>query len=535
VLLLRFREILLVGLYFIIAKYKNRNFTNSNEKNFIQSSFSNILNKNGIKTIMCLIIPMALFSLFFLSYNQYYFGNPLIYYENVPQPDSYPSFFEGRSNYWSFFEYNEERVYKFKFFESRLFPRTIIDFFKSFDQAPGSSIESGLLGILPNFIILPAVYIAYKMKRPEVFVFASFIYLHLWFFTSSSIVNYKPYTFAVRYMVYLYPIFYLILGFLIFSIFNSKKIEMLSINKPKLRIIILGSVLLIIVVLLIAQINHFLNSDFNKNFQLSSITNKADNWKFPRFDMTGMTKNSVLVDRLGWQAVEMGIIPFAPFKGLDTKKELPEELNEEAISILKRTVADNYDVFVKKNPSSAKTIAKPFFKRLVNEYGFSLIDYSNIYCKLVLNEGNRITIPITNQKIKTSKNMFENQKNVLEEGSGASSNANLYLSLKSLGLTNGEYNIRIFYEDVSKSTILVKLFGKSSNVAEPEKVIDFKIVTKDSGDMHEAFEFLFNYEDLEKYENAYLEITSEAGKILHVKKITITENIPKIQTDPICI
>jgi len=38
-------EIILVGFYFIIKKYKNRNLTNSNKKNFFQSSFSNIFKK----------------------------------------------------------------------------------------------------------------------------------------------------------------------------------------------------------------------------------------------------------------------------------------------------------------------------------------------------------------------------------------------------------------------------------------------------------------------------------------------------------
>jgi len=246
--------------------------------------------------------------------------------------------------------------------------------------------------------------------------------------------------------------------------------------------------------------------------------------------MTVLSKNSVIVERMGWQTVEMGMIPFYPYKGLNTREGLPEELNEESIRILRRTVADGYDVFIKKNPGFIK-VEKPFYLRLVNDYGFGLLNHSKEYCKLILvNEGNRITIPITEEMIKTSKNMFDNQNFNNQKDSGASSNANLYLNLKSLGLTHDEYIVRIFYEDVSESTMLVKLFGKNSNAAEPEKVKDFKIITNDSGDMHEAFEFALNYEDLEKFEDVYLDITSKQGKALHVKKITITENTPQFQT-----
>jgi len=226
----------------------------------------------------------------------------------------------------------------------------------------------------------------------------------------------------------------------------------------------------------------------------------------------------------------MGMIPFYPYVGIYTREGLPEELNEESIRILRRTVADGYDVFVKKNPGYWK-VEKAFYLRLVNDYGFGLMWQKGEFCKLILvNEGNRITIPITEEMIKTSKNMFDNQNFNNQKDSGASFDANLNLNLKTLDLTHDKYIVRIFYEDVSESTMLVKLFGKNSDATELEEVKDFEIITNDSGDMHEAFEFALNYEDLEKFEDVYIDITSKQGKALHVKKITITENTPQSQT-----
>ena len=84
--------------------------------------------------------------------------------------------------------------------------------------------------------------------------------------------------------------------------------------------------------------------------------------------------------------MEYGLIPFNPYsKG---------NITDESIDLLKNIILDGYQVYTLKN--SVNKIENKFFIDLIDNHGFSFIEYSDSFCKMQFENG-KTTMNITDE------------------------------------------------------------------------------------------------------------------------------------------
>ena len=95
--------------------------------------------------------------------------------------------------------------------------------------------------------------------------------------------------------------------------------------------------------------------------------------KYP-LNSEGLSVNAVIVTNNGVRAVEYGLTSFNP--------KLNNQISSDSIDLLKKIIIEEHDVYTFKIPFNMAE--KTMINELLDEYGFTLNQYSKTFCKMQL-------------------------------------------------------------------------------------------------------------------------------------------------------
>ncbi len=376
-------EILIVVGYLGI-KFIHNSKIFKNPKNIHQNKTLLLKNKKSLlKIATFMLIPWIVFFIFWFSFNDFYFGDPLTTY--------YPK----SSDISTIFNIDSNRFESVKFYSSELIPDTANSLFFIINPTENLISNKDLLSIFALIILGAAFLISLviKNKRIEVFVFLIFLGGTLTFFSSeyaTSIGN------SERFMIPNLSISFMLLGFIISSIWK-KWIHRKLKNRPKKISLIFKSVFVIFLMVIPSLA---LLDSMNKTseevllYETKGIQRAKSGFTFnnpqdfvSRFplDMEGLTKNSVIVASEGRRTVEYNVIPLSTYSGtsfpvdgvFDSRK-----LSMEPIESLIKLIEKGYDVYTFKD--NWWEIDPQYFRYIEKNHGLILKDYSKTFCKMEL-------------------------------------------------------------------------------------------------------------------------------------------------------
>jgi len=360
-------EFLVIGAYFTInnlEKLKSNHSHGQKSILFYTRSFFSRIKIKTFKVSILLAIPWIIFFLFWFSYNDYYFGDPLTDYRSARilgisgETDNYLTF-------------NENQIGSFMgFFKSVLpFPFAATNLPDAHDTILGKY----WLGILTPVILASVLIITFrsKDKRIEAVVFTFFILGALSFFAfASNADDILERGVAKRYVIPAFTIFAMLIGFLISQIFSGKLLKISS--SLSRRSIKLPLVIFIVIVMMAFYLSSDILGEKVEKLKFKNPQELAA--RFP-LDVEGLNSSSVLITGRGADSIEYGVIPFSKVYGLTLKESVP---------LLKQIVTEGYDVYTLKNGS--RIADKETFRELVEHHDMILKDYSKSFCKLSLVE-----------------------------------------------------------------------------------------------------------------------------------------------------
>lgn len=375
-------EILVVVGFFAVKL-----ITDSKNSKNQESKISLLKNKNNLlKTIISIIIPWSIFFIFWFTFNDYYFGDPLMtYYSNLPE----------KSDISTIFLIDSNRFESIKFYSSELIPDPIKLFFNFIYPTENDADNNDFLTSFAIIILSLAVFtcLVTRNKRIEVFVFLIFLLGSLMFFSSeyaTSIGN------SERFMIPNLAISFMFLGFII-SMISKKCIQQKLKNHPNRVNLFMKSILVIVLLVIppfvLLESVKMTSEDVllyeTKGIQRAKSGFNYNNPKdfverFP-LDLEGLTKNSVIVASEGRRIVEYNAIPLSiyaggifPINGIFNSEVVPQK----PIESLKKLINEGYDVYSFKD--HWWEIDPQYFRHIEKNHGLILKDYSNTFCKMKL-------------------------------------------------------------------------------------------------------------------------------------------------------
>jgi len=364
-------ELLIIAGYFIFQFYKM-----DKKKTIVNLDSLKNLTKKYSRLIFFLIVPWIVFFSFFLSYNNYYFGDPLTSYKEARCEVGLPCPAKG-DIISSFLQFDSERLEWMKFYSVPLIPDGIAE--KILILAPTSTDEvlgNYWLSILSLFIIAGIFIFSIKRKsmQTEVIVIICFIVATLLFYSMSYVThpnfNINP-DLQDRYMISNVPLSSLLIGFFLSTMVSKNCFfKKYKIGKKYFKNIIL---ILIISFLIfsIYESRAFEKVEDNGIKFRDPITNAN---KFPK-DLEGLGEKSVIIDHRGRKALEYDAIAFNFDIGNFGK----------TITNLKMVLQSDYDVYTFKKYYTSTNMTS-LYKNLESNHSIILKDYSKTFCKMMIIE-----------------------------------------------------------------------------------------------------------------------------------------------------
>jgi len=369
------------------------------------NSFLSYFKKNQKKifrTIVLMSIPWIFFFVFIAAYNSYNFGDPFLGPLQVTPSSTSVSSFSPSSVFnklsLDFFQW-------ITYGAGLQLPDKLLSIFteKTMFQ-PKENTELGIISLLIIFLALVISFLS-KIKRPEIIILCLFIFgiialnslnwiriipnLEEYGLTS---LNFNPQS-SIRYMLPAFPLFYMLFGFIMHKIWkiNTETIPNIHI-KNLTKILKLGFLALVISFL----VTSFYDSNSLQYLFIYNIFNPQESleYHFP-IDFEGLPEKSVIVGAEEYKAVEMGKIPFFPYRGFNFFRinYEPESIPQEPIQTLKQLLEaktttgpysilnEGYQVFVLKEHWYFDTT---YYYYLQSHHGIILKDYSKSFCKMEL-------------------------------------------------------------------------------------------------------------------------------------------------------
>ena len=359
-------EIIIFSLYFII-----------NKKSIKKLNFRHIKlpTKKLYLIVLFMIIPWIVFFSFYFGYNQIFFDDPLTNY--VIQQRGYESTDAKLSSIFLIEDKHFENLKQYsKYLLPYQFPAMEKQLFDQFNNIFGTF----WLGILSLVILFSSLIIAFKTKnhRIELLVFTTLILGIIWFFASITSEDRAIYGVPGRYILPASTVFYMVLGFLIVTIFtklnNFRNFP--SVNTGKFLQI---SMIVLLGLFFFAAFYFTPPSELIKtnSYEIKNPILLAQDHPPNR---EGLTDSSVIMSVKTDRVLEYSAIPFAI---------LPNErgfMNNNSSLLLDEIILDGYDVFIFKKatyPSEKKIISE-----LIEQNGFILKDYSKSFCKISIHDKN---------------------------------------------------------------------------------------------------------------------------------------------------
>ena len=363
-------EISVVIGYVIITNtiFKHNKFIEKKAlKNFKQILFA----KNFFVTSTIFLIPWIIFSIFLLSFNAHFFGDPFTAYNDVPQ--NIEQLREGTR--LSFFTFDQDRFEWIKFYLTGFIPDEILQNVQHISSDDYSwNIKLNWMGVVSFVILAVGLVIAMKEKTKRVEIIILFLFaMSFPFFHSAAYLHNDKYFDAdpsfktgERYMIPSFLLLSLIFGFIMQKIWNVYLRNNFTSRQKK--------VFAFRSIFVVTFITFFLFSIYDslpvENLKTSSfeIKNPNDSTNWIPADLENLPPDSIVLGYKLRRAIEGDVILFNPFygiKGWDTRTI--ENTPQEPIQTLKEAMDSGYAVFTFKDN---KRIEEEYFKHLINDHGF---------------------------------------------------------------------------------------------------------------------------------------------------------------------
>ncbi len=358
--------------FFIIIKIKSKTSLNKiNPYSKILTKFSSLNKKRIIKIFFLAIIPWLIFLIFYFSYFGYFYDDPLTNRVIVAQGEDNHDVKLSSLLSLESKTFDNAKQYS-KWLLPFQFPRIVdaTNYFSTVDDIFGNNWLGILALSVLGFFLIFSLY--KKNNLLTMIIFTTIIVGTVWFFSAlTSEERALERALPGRYMFPAFSLFYMMLGFMIIKFLkfsNIKKSDSFKI----LPIIKISSVSFLVVFFLLAF--HFsppIQAIYHDEFRMENPIEL--NQRYP-LDTEGLSKNDILIS-INFEAIDYGLIQFKAT--LNDK-----EISQKSLDLLKKTIEDDYDFYILKNPSDPKDLI--IYKNLAEQSELIIKDYSESFCKVEL-------------------------------------------------------------------------------------------------------------------------------------------------------
>ncbi len=398
-------------IYHVFLKNKyNKDSGDSNQKTKLKFITVN----RSLKIVFSIIVPWSIFFLFLVSFNDYYFGNPLTVKEFVSQQSDFDFLEEIEVEYGKLgipvnlnqpasmiiTEAREQGILIKKTHSILTFePENIMGYFRavlpfplSHDIEPLERNEDLLgkywIGFLTPVLLGSIFLISYKknIKRKEITVFTIFLLsIILLYAALPAAEGQLERNSSQRYSIPAFTLFSMMIGLMIIEILKTK-----SINTKIFKAFLKSFKITLIVFLIIFFIVAFY---FTPPFQAISNGNfkfqnpEVISEKYP-LDNEGLTSQSILLDSKGHLTADRGVIPMRSVGSSILPEYYPVLAQSlEVIFKIKDLMTNGYEIFVNKEPDRPHD--KIYFQYIVENHDLILKSYSKSFCKFYFPENSQ--------------------------------------------------------------------------------------------------------------------------------------------------
>ena len=385
-------EIILIISFIVYSQYKKTNNTHikNNKKQKI------------LKTIFGITVPWLIFILFFISFNNYYFGDPLTTFYNIPDD---PWIKPGTNSYLSIFEIKSDNFEIIKSYSNFVLPYPlykieILDFEKISQERDdpvtttlvnftSDLIGKNTLGLMTIFIVISAILLSFFKinKKISILIFSFIIFSNILFWSSGHI-SFGRDSVLGRYMIPAFPFFSIIISYLIVCWLKidltKMKIKTRTIIKISKILIMIGLILFFGIAMYNSPIGQWGDKD---NFQISDPFSLGEYYPL---DLEGLEKNSIIIGGHSAKMIDYGFSTFDPFSGTPIQRTTvfdPKSLDPIILEKLRNILEKENNVFIYKELLNKND--KIFREFLVSEQNYSIIEYSESFCKVEINNKNQ--------------------------------------------------------------------------------------------------------------------------------------------------
>lgn len=349
-------EIFVIVGYFVIKRNKSE-----------EISIKQLISKFTVKTAILILIPLIIFAAFYLSHNAYFFGDPFTNY--LSQLESYTSY---ETEVESLLKFERQDFENAREYSKYLLPYQFPAVFNRSSENLEDTLGHEWLGVLTLLILSSILLISLlkRKKRTELIIFSVLIVGNLWFFSSITTELRASVGVAARYMLPSFTLTSIIFGYVIVEFFNlnlqgRKKLVAKTIKSLKVTVFIVLIGFFIIAFYFWPTMDGMLNSGIN----LGNVEKLAS--RYP-LDLEGLNKNSVVIAVNADRVRDYGFIPF--------ELSNPDNLKEESVILLRQIMQEGYEVYTLKE--STTKLEKEYLRFLINEYGFTIKEHSESFCKI---------------------------------------------------------------------------------------------------------------------------------------------------------
>lgn len=353
-------EIIVVAGYFLFKKIQEKHISN------LQNSNNQIIlmkKKTIIKISIFMLIPWIIFFATYMSFYDYYFGDPFTNYGEVQEFQSYETSID------SLFTFKNEDFENIKQYSKYLLPYQIPATYNKIDNNFDNILSDNWIGVIALFILFFSLLISFRQKnyRIELITFMLLIILTVWFYASITTEERAASGVPGRYMIPVFILSSMIFGFLLSEFFKKDFKNYESVLK-----MVKVSVFMVLCIFFVMSF-YFSNPIqilLEDGFDFKNPENFAS--RYP-LDMEGITSNSVIYAIHTDWAHDYGVIPFQP----NPIKQ------KESSEVLLKILNDGYNVYTFKK--STYVGEKDTLRLLLANYNIGLKDYSTTFCKMVIN------------------------------------------------------------------------------------------------------------------------------------------------------
>jgi len=324
------------------------------------------ITKSTLKTAVLILIPLIIFAGFYLAHNAYFFGDPFTNY--LSQLESSTGY---ETEAGSLVKFETQDFENAREYSKYLLPYQFPAVFNRSSENLENTLGEEWLGVL-TFLMLSAILLISllkRKKRTELIIFSVLIIANLWFYSSITTELRASAGVAARFMLPGFTLTSIIFGYVIVEFFNlnlqGKKIVPRTIKSLK----IIGFIVLIGFFSTAFYFWPTMDGILNTGINLENVEKLSS--RYP-LDLEGLDKNSVVVAVNADRVRDYGFIPF----GLSN----PDNLKGESVDLLKQIMQEGYEVYTLKE--STTKLEKEYLRFLINEYGFTIKEHSESFCKI---------------------------------------------------------------------------------------------------------------------------------------------------------